>query len=80
MKHKNADIKDSTLEYICKRLLNFDLDIVEVLQLDSSVYYPEHVNITSTIKEYRETRKLLNETMKLLREAVKKLKDKNHVK
>jgi len=50
MKHKNADIKDSTLEYICKRLLNFELDIVEVLQLDFSVYYPEHVNITSTKK------------------------------
>ena len=45
-------------ERICKRLLGYDKDIVEIIQYGSSVYAPEHARdldllvITKNKKEY----------------------------
>ena len=45
-------------EGICKRLLGYDKDIVEIIQFGSSVYAPEHARdldllvITKNKKEY----------------------------
>ena len=45
-------------EVICKRLLGYDKDIVEIIQFGSSVYAPEHARdldllvITKNKKEY----------------------------
>ena len=52
------ELSDEMKEGICKRLLGYDKDIVEIVQFGSSVYAPEHARdldllvITKNKKEY----------------------------